>query len=123
MSNNIRPLFSISAFVALALVGTGGAFFLNTNHKVEKPIQEQPNVVKQVEAAPIPVVAPPPTPTTTYEVPKIEAPVRHVAKKPISVPNVKAAITADKPCELVCGEWENGVLFADGTRYKRCECK
>ena len=121
--NNIRPLFSISAFVALALVGTGSAYLINNNHKVEKLIQEEPEVLKSMEVPQV-VVPPTPAPTTTYEVPNIEAPKRRVPKKTIPAPmQVKVADATPKPCDLVCGDFENSVLFANGGRFRRCECK
>jgi hypothetical protein len=117
--NNVHPVFSISALALVAFVGTGSAYMLNNNHKVEKLIQEEPAVLKSMNIPQdVPVVVDPPT--SIPEAPKAAPPKRVVPKKPTPAPMKVAIASSPQPCEMVCGDWAETAL---GTHVKSCECK
>lgn len=119
-NNRIRPLFSFSALLAFALVGTGGTYFI-ASHKTEThPIAPEPIKVNQVVTIPT-VEVPPPAPLVLDEqVIKADKPKPIVTKRPTSTPKAKIA-AAPKECNMVCEDsWQDSNI---GGRYKRCECK
>jgi hypothetical protein len=113
-------LFSISVFVILA-AGVSSGYLLHNNHKVEKSLEKEDEVLAPPTPEPKVEIGPA---TITLAPQVIEAPKQKpIARKP-AIPKAAIAQAIMKPsesCEMVCDDnWQESQY---GTRYKKCECK
>lgn len=120
MSNRIIPVFSVSAI--LLSVGVSG-YLLNNNRKVNQSLEMEDKVLaplpspKVEESAPLPTIEAP----KVNEAPKKILPTIKVSKPVLPKVKVANALTAGKPCEMVCeNTWQESNY---GGSFKRCECK